>query len=105
MGQLKAAFYDLQMRMAGEELASKRRGVIEPASGRVLELGVGTGQNLPFYAPGTNVIAIDPDLAMLGRAKPRAAASPAHVTLVAGSGERLPFPDGVFDEVTATLVF
>jgi len=105
VGRLKAAFYDLQMRMAGEQLASRRRGVIEPASGRVLELGVGTGQNLPFYAPGTKVVAIDPDLAMLGRAQPRAVESAAHVTLVAGSGERLPFPDSTFDEVTATLVF
>ncbi len=105
MGRLKAAIYDLQMRLTGERLAGLRRGVVGAASGRVLEFGVGTGQNLPFYQPGARVVAIDPDLAMLQRAQPRAAESAADVDLVAAGGERLPFADGVFDEVIATLVF
>ncbi len=105
MGRLKAAIYDLQMHLAGERLAQLRRGVVAAASGRVLELGVGTGQNLPLYQPGTQVVAMDPDRAMLGRAQRRAAESGARVHLVAGAGEALPFPDGVFDEVVATLVF
>jgi ubiquinone/menaquinone biosynthesis C-methylase UbiE len=105
MGELKAAAYDFQMQLAGKRLASLRAGVIGGSSGRILELGVGTGQNLPFYPPGVRVIGIDPDPAFLRRAEARAARSAASVRLVVGAGEALPFPDGIFDEVVATLVF
>jgi ubiquinone/menaquinone biosynthesis C-methylase UbiE len=104
MGGLKAAIYDIGMRFAGERLAELRRGVVSAASGRVLELGVGTGQNLRFYHPGTRVIAIDPDLAMLRRAQARAAEAGARINLVAGAGEALPFRDAAFDEVVVMLV-
>jgi ubiquinone/menaquinone biosynthesis C-methylase UbiE len=102
---LKARVYDLGMRLAGRRLASLRQGVVAGATGRVLELGVGTGQNLPFYRAGVTVVAIDPDPAMLRRAWQRCRTSDARVRLVAGAGEALPFPDGAFDEVVATLVF
>ena len=105
MGKFKAAMYDRLMAMSGERMLALRREVVRPATGRVLELGVGTGQNLPYYPPGTRVIAIEPDPAMLDRARPRACAAEAKVYLVAGAGETLPFPDDVFDEVVATLVF
>lgn len=104
MAGIKAAIYDFQMRMAGDRLKLLRQGVVAPASGLILELGVGTGHNLPLYQPGARVAAIDPDAAMVGRARPRANESPAVVHLLVGDGEALPFPDGVFDEVVATLV-
>ncbi|HZT08405.1 MAG TPA: class I SAM-dependent methyltransferase [Chloroflexota bacterium] len=105
MGKLKAALYDLLMRPAGAKLDLMRREVVSIASGRVLELGVGTGLNLRFYQPGSHVIAIDPDIAMLDRARSRADASPARVHLLVGAGESLPFRDETFDEAVATLVF
>jgi len=105
VGKLKAALYDLLMRPAGAKLDLMRREVVSIASGRVLELGVGTGLNLRFYQPGSHVIAIDPDIAMLDRARSRADASPARVHLLVGAGESLPFRDETFDEAVATLVF
>ena len=105
MGRFKAAFYDFQMGMAGKPLASLRQATVAAASGAVLELGVGTGQNLPFYPRGVQVVAIDPDPAFLRRAERRGQSSAASIHLILGAGEALPFADGTFDEVVATLVF
>jgi ubiquinone/menaquinone biosynthesis C-methylase UbiE len=105
MGRLKAVLYDAQMRLAADALDPLRKDVVSPAMGRVLELGVGTGLNLRFYAPGTQVVAIEPDPAMLRRAGDRRNGAKASVQLISAAAEALPFPDGVFDEVVATLVF
>ncbi|MET9835961.1 class I SAM-dependent methyltransferase [Streptomyces sp. NPDC006385] len=73
------------------------------SSGRVLEVAVGTGRNLPHYPAGTQVIGIDLCPGMLERARPRAAASAAAVRLVEGSAAALPFPDACFDTVVCVL--
>jgi ubiquinone/menaquinone biosynthesis C-methylase UbiE len=73
------------------------------ASGRVLEVGAGTGFNFPYYADGTAVTATEPDPEMLRRAGPRAREH--GIELRAAPAERLPFPDGSFDTVVATGVF
>jgi ubiquinone/menaquinone biosynthesis C-methylase UbiE len=70
------------------------------ARGRVLELGCGTGRNLVHYAPGARVVAIEPWLPSLARARRRAP----DALLVAASAEALPFRDGAFDTVVASLV-
>ena len=50
---------DLAMRK--EDLVGYRQRVIGAAQGRVLEIGVGSGLNLPFYGPGvTEIIGLDP---------------------------------------------
>jgi ubiquinone/menaquinone biosynthesis C-methylase UbiE len=82
---------ELRTRVAGE------------ASGRVLEVGAGTGFNFPYYADGTAVTATEPDPEMLRRAGPRAREH--GIELRAAPAERLPFPDGSFDTVVATGVF
>jgi ubiquinone/menaquinone biosynthesis C-methylase UbiE len=96
--------YDLSMRLSSSHLDSRRRAVVAGARGRILELGVGTGQNLRFYDRLAQVTGVDPDSGMMRRARPRSEASPARVRLVAARGEQLPFPDATFDEVVATLV-
>jgi ubiquinone/menaquinone biosynthesis C-methylase UbiE len=105
MGRLKSAVYDFQMRLAGARLSQLRRDVVAQTFGLVLEVGVGTGLNIEFYPPGAWIVAVDPDNAALRRAQRRCAQSPARVQLLAAGGEALPFPDGTFDEVVATLVF
>lgn len=105
MGKLGAAFYDFLMWLGARRLGPLRRTVVGEAKGRVLELGVGTGLNVPFYPAAARVVGAEPDLAMLGRARRRAAAGPPRSYLVAAVGEALPFLDGSFDEVVVTLVF
>jgi ubiquinone/menaquinone biosynthesis C-methylase UbiE len=72
-------------------------------SGRLLEIGAGTGLNFPHYPPGAHGAATEPSREMLRRAqtKPR----PARVRLVQNSAEALPFADDTFDAAFATLVF
>jgi ubiquinone/menaquinone biosynthesis C-methylase UbiE len=101
---LAAAFYDPLMRVQGVlGLERQRARTAREATGRVLELGVGTGLNLPHYANAAEVVGIDPDPYMLSRARPRAAAAARAVELVEGSAEALPFEDGSFDTVVAAL--
>ncbi len=74
-------------------------------AGRVLEVGVGTGKNLPFYPPGAQVIAIDLSERMLERARRRAAALGVPVDLRWMDVQHLEFPDAAFDAAVATFVF
>lgn len=82
-----------------------RRRQLEPASGRVLEVGAGTGRNLPHY-PATidELVVTEPNDAMLCRARKRRAPAGRAATFAAASAEALPFPDGSFDTVVCTLV-
>jgi ubiquinone/menaquinone biosynthesis C-methylase UbiE len=81
-----------------------RAELVGPAAGRVLEMGCGNGLNFEHYRRASRVVALEPDPTMLGLARPRARATPVPVTLVRGAGEALPFPDGLFDTVVASLV-
>jgi len=82
-------------------LAEWREWLAAGARGRVLDLGTGTGRNLPLLPGGTTSIGLDPSLDALRRARKRAPALP----LVAGRAEALPFRDGTFDTVLSGLVF
>jgi ubiquinone/menaquinone biosynthesis C-methylase UbiE len=84
-------------------LRKQRLHTTREATGRVLEVGIGTGWNLPFYRAATEVVGIDPDPHMLRRARRRAARAPCPVVLIEGSGEALPFDDAAFDTAVVTL--
>ena len=84
-------------------LARWRRSVVGPARGRVLEIGAGTGLDFQCYEPGVTVVGTDVDVAMLGRARARAANAKATVLLVAANAEALPFRHGAFDEAVVGL--
>ena len=72
---------------------------------RVLEIGVGTGKNMPFYHKGRQITAIDLSPRMLEQAKRRAEREHVEVDLRLGDAQALPFADASFDTVIATFVF
>lgn len=86
-------------------LAPLRRRTAEAAEGRTLEIGAGTGLNFPLFRSARPLVGLEPDPEMIRRAKPRAVQSSGPVHLVVGSAEALPFRDGAFDSVVASLVF
>jgi ubiquinone/menaquinone biosynthesis C-methylase UbiE len=104
----KARLYDLltapMERMMG--LSRGRAWVFErPAGRRVLEVGTGTGKNIPLYPKGTVVVATDLSPGMLARAREKAVGLSARVHFVVMDAEDLAFKDGTFDTVVATCVF
>ena len=82
-------------------LAEWRRWLVAGARGRVLDLGSGTGRNLPLLPHGTHAVAVDPSLDALRRARRRAPG----ISLVGACAEALPFRDRSFDTVLSGLVF
>lgn len=104
MGKIAAWLYDLEMRLAASQLNPRRQALLRRVTGRTLEIGVGTGQNLGFYAPDSWVAGIDPDVGMLTRALRRAKDASVPVHLLAAKGEALPLRDGSFDVVVVSLV-
>ena len=86
-------------------LGRLRARLVPHARGKVLEIGVGTGANLPFYPPSACVTAIDESPDMLAVAAQRAANLDTCVSLGQMDVESLAFPAGHFDTVVASLVF
>ena len=84
--------------------ADLRRRLLSEARGRVLEIGVGTGQSFPHYPDVDELVGIEPSEPMLHRARQRAAESHREVTLVEASAEQLPFEDDSFDTVVTMAV-
>ena len=84
--------------------ADHRRRLVEQAAGEVLEIGAGTGRNLPLYRTATRVVALEPGPGMRARANDAAQAAQVAVEVVDGRAEDLPFPDATFDTVVASLV-
>jgi SAM-dependent methyltransferase len=82
-----------------------RRRLLAPAEGRVLEVGAGPGFNLPHYPAGVSELVVTDRLhGMLKRAGKRAARAGRDATFVPAGGEGLPFEDGSFDTVVASLL-
>ena len=99
--QIPSLYDGLMWVLDGLGLGDWRLQLVRGAAGRTLEVGCGTGRNLPLYSSTTQVIGLDPDHAALARARRR---SPA-VQLVVGTVETLPFRAGAFDTVVSSLVF
>jgi ubiquinone/menaquinone biosynthesis C-methylase UbiE len=75
----------------------------ERAQGRVLEVAVGTGRNLPYYPAGATVTGVELSPAMLAIARQRAAGLGRDIDLQEGDAEHLPCGDASFDTVVCAL--
>jgi ubiquinone/menaquinone biosynthesis C-methylase UbiE len=99
-----ARCYDLGFRRVEDRgLRDARRELIAPLAGRVLEVGAGTGLNLPHYPDAvTELVVTEPEEAMARQLEQKPEA--ARASVVRASADDLPFPDGHFDAVVCTLV-
>jgi ubiquinone/menaquinone biosynthesis C-methylase UbiE len=93
--------YDRSIRFCDRLLSvdEGRRWVTSQATGDVLEIGVGTGLNLPLYERTLRIMGVDLSEAMLAEARARAAAIGRDVDLRQGNAEALDFPGDRFDTV------
>jgi len=104
--QRVAPFYDLMEVLPEKRYIPWRERLWSLVAGpRVLEVGVGTGKNMPFYPPEMEITAIDLTQGMLERARKKAQVSGLKVDLRIGDVQDLEFPDDTFDTVAATCVF
>jgi ubiquinone/menaquinone biosynthesis C-methylase UbiE len=86
-------------------ISDLRRQLVPGAEGVVLELGLGSGLNLPFYDPAkvSRVFGLEPEPAMLKRARKRAAQAPVPVTVLAQTAETVSLDDDSVDTVLVTF--
>ncbi len=87
-------------------IAEQRAKVVPKAEGRVLEIGMGSGLNLPFYRPGqvTSLAAVEPSAELRAMAQRAAARYPAlGLELSEHGAEAMPYADGSFDTVVCTF--
>lgn len=102
-----AAIYDVRTYIAEEYMFKKFRQLLwsRLKGGRILELGVGTGANMPYYPKDCQVTAVDLSEQMLERAKRRAEKLGMTVDLQLMDAQNLTFPDNSFDAAITTCVF
>ena len=86
-------------------VAAQRRSVVPQAAGRVLEIGIGTGLNLPFYEPRKveRLVGIDPSVEMHPLALRRSRRAGLPVELRTAAAEQLPLDTASFDCVVCTF--
>lgn len=104
--RLFALTYDRQM--AGTEkagLRDLRSRLVAGAAGHVLEVGAGTGLNLPFYGAAVSGLTLtEPDPSMLRRLQCAVGRAGRPATVLRAPAEDLPFEEATFDVVVSTLV-
>jgi ubiquinone/menaquinone biosynthesis C-methylase UbiE len=107
MGRLTAAFYDRLMRTSEDAcLRQWRAELLHDVAGRVLEVGTGTGLNLPHYPQHlTRLVLTEPDPHMRRKLTEKTRAMGlAGAEVRDGTLDELPLPDAAFDVVVGTLV-
>lgn len=89
--------------MSRDDAARLRGAHVPAARGEVLEVGIGSGLNIPFYTGAvTKLYGIDPSAELLARAAETAAKAPFPVELFNSSAEHIPLPDESVDTVVVT---
>jgi len=93
----------INLAMRHRKVAEYRGRVVPAAEGRVLEVGIGSGLNLPFYGAGVRqVIGLEPSAKLLAMARRAAGARAGKVELIKGSAESIPLDAASADTVVTT---
>jgi ubiquinone/menaquinone biosynthesis C-methylase UbiE len=102
---IMAPVYD-RFTKKGEEagVAAMRQSLLADATGRVLEIGGGTGLNLRFYDRTDALVVTEPEPAMLRRLQDKAREHAPQAEVLLADAENLPFEDASFDTVVSTFV-
>jgi SAM-dependent methyltransferase len=94
----------LELSIGGAALGKERATALKSAHGGVLEVGFGTGLNLPHYPRSvTRLVALDPEEMLIAKVAHRIAAASFPAERLQQGGEHLPFAAGQFDCVVTTL--
>lgn len=94
----------LDLVMQQQQMIPVRKRIGEAATGRVVDIGIGSGLNLPFYGPQADgVVGIDPSPELLNLAEGRAHKALPPVELRRASGEALPIEDQSIDTAVVTF--
>ena len=101
-----AAIYDPFLALGERRgMRDRRAALLAGARGRVLEIGAGTGLNLPFYPPELDRLDLsEPEEEMARRLESRRDRERPDARVVRASADALPFADASFDAVVSTLV-
>ena len=106
MGSLDSKRYDAGMTLWQKlGLRHLRQQLLDAAGGRVLEIGVGTGLNVPLYESVGPVVGLDQKHERLLRARERQGQTAVSLTLLHADAQQLPLATASFDTVVSTLVF
>ena len=104
-GRCFAAIYEpLMQATENGGNAERRAAVLAHARGTVVELGAGTGLNLPHYPPDVELVLTEPEPPMARRLLERLQQSGRQARVLQAPAERIPLPDGCADTVVSTLV-
>jgi SAM-dependent methyltransferase len=94
----------VNLAMTTSAMKAERSRGLEGVSGAVLEIGFGTGLNLPHYpATVTKVVGVDPSETSARLARQRIAAAPFPVETIGLSAEKLPVDDASFESIVSTF--
>ena len=102
--RLFAAWYDLLNSGVEGRVVPYRKRTAGCTWGDVLEIGGGTGTNLPYHPDDAKITFIEPDAHMIKRLRRHISMQGKEATVVRQVGESLPFADASFDTVVTTLV-
>src|SRR5438552_18523450 len=84
----------VNLTIRNRQLVPYRRRVMAAAEGRVLEIGMGSGLNLPFYTPRAHeLLGLEPSVRLVAMARHASSESFLPVTLIEGSAEAIPLED------------
>jgi ubiquinone/menaquinone biosynthesis C-methylase UbiE len=92
----------IDLAMRNKRLRPYRKRIAGAAEGRVLEIGIGSGLNLPFYPLRSEIFGLDPSPQLLTRARRKTHSLRGRVQLLTGSAEHIPLADRSIDTIVST---